>query len=371
MSKNPIRIAIADDSYVARSVLKQIVAGQADMFVAAEAQNGEEALDICRRATIDVLLLDIEMPGLDGIEVLKILLREKQTTKVIVVSALTQRHAPTAVQALSLGASAYLAKPTHLNQRRGLEHVAAELLDLIRNLVPISTRSTENEPGDEDHHSDTFRDALPFRSKPSKKARKDIKLVVVGSSTGGPNALSRLLQDISQPLNVPMFLVQHMPGMFLPQLAKRLSMDSGLHVVMGDHGIIAEPGTVYLAPADCHMELTRAKDDRIQIQLTDGPAEVFCKPSVNPLFRSAARGWGRHALGIILTGMGEDGLDGCRSLRYRNATIYVQDRESSVVWGMPRAVAGENLADGIFDINDIGTKINDLIKVIRADKVIL
>ena len=353
----PIQVVIADDSYVIRAVLEMIIRSQPDMDVVGSVENGELALKEVEEKQPDILLLDIEMPVMDGITTLKHLFKKRNKTKVIVLSTLTAKHAPITIHALSLGAAAYLQKPTTQGNKKSIEEISAKLLDLIRNL----NASPEVEKAAIEMVASSTRVNNDSTSQ-SPKAAVDSKpeIVVIGSSTGGPNALSQILADLTKPINVPIVIIQHMPLTFIPQLAKRLQDDTGVPVLVAEEGMVIEKGKIYIGPGDIHTEIKAGRGKNYELTLVDGPLEVFCKPSVNPLFRSAARLFRENVLGVILTGMGEDGLDGSRHVRKLGGKLIAQDSKTSVVWGMPKAVVSENLANQILPLEKIGASISFL-----------
>jgi len=346
----PIQVAIADDSYVIRTVLEMIIRSQTDMVVVASVENGELALKAVEDKQPDFLLLDIEMPVMDGITTLKHLFKLRSKTKVIVLSTLTAKHAPVTIHALSLGATAYLQKPTTQGNKRSIEEISAKLLDLIRSLY-----------GSPHHIEEVENTAENFPQTHSNEVYKP-EIVVVGSSTGGPNALSVFLKDIVKPLPVPLVIIQHMPESFIPQLAKRLSIDSDIDVQVVEQNMVLQKGIAYIGPGEIHTEIKVTESGKYYFDLVDGPPEVFCKPSVNPLFRTAARLFRKKTLGVILTGMGEDGLDGSRHVKKYGGRIIAQDSKTSVVWGMPKAVVAENLADEVLPIDSIGATVSQFLK---------
>lgn len=348
----PIEIAIADDSYVIRAVLEMIIGSQPDMKVVASVENGELALKAIDEKHPDILLLDIEMPVMDGITTLKHLFTKRVKTKVIVLSTLTAKHAPITIHALSLGAAAYLQKPTTQGNKRSIEEISARLLDLIRNLFgsPHDVKPPSSEKEIESVH-----EAVQKRGRP--------EIVVIGSSTGGPNALSVVLQQMQKPVPVPVVIIQHMPDSFIPQLANRLTQDADIPVLVASQHMQLEPGYVYIGPGDIHTEIRVSDKGTYFFELVDSPPEVFCKPSVNPLFRTAARLFRHKTLGVILTGMGEDGLDGSRHIKRLGGRMIAQDSQTSVVWGMPKAVVAENLADEVLPLEKIGAEISNFLQM--------
>lgn len=368
----PIDVAIADDSYLVRRVLEFAFDEHSDINLVASVENGQLAVDAVREHDPDLLILDIEMPVMDGLDTLRALSKDRFRTKTIVLSSTTKRHAPVTMMALALGAETYLQKPTATGNKRSIEQVSDELITLIKeiggeqiassaeNKKVQSKQSTDNEKHDRDRSNKEASSGKKVREEPEyniqpgedRKPDHQADIIVLGCSTGGPNALSELFAHIPSTLKIPLCIVQHMPKNFLPQLAKRLNKESGHPFHIAEEGMQVEAGHIYLAPGEIHLTLKRS-DGALTCHLDDSEPEVFCKPSVNPLFRSAVDIYGKQTLGIILTGMGEDGLDGVRSVHKHQGKVIIQDKESAVVWSMPRAVAEHDLADRINTIHEI------------------
>jgi two-component system chemotaxis response regulator CheB len=333
-TRRRIRILLADDSAVMRSLLRMVLDPQPELEVVAAAADGDEAVAAFDRLHPDVVLLDIDMPRMNGLEALSALRRRDLRVPIIMCSTLTWRGARITLNALARGATDYVPKPSaQQNLREGVATLARELLPKIRALCPA-------EPA-------TFA-AAPLLPAPGRRILSGLapRLVVVGVSTGGPSALERMLPQLPASFPLPILIVQHMPRLFTGLLADRLDSLCALRVREAVTGVRPEPGVIHLAPGDWHLELGRD----FRLSLNQNPPEHFCRPSVDVLFRSAAVACSGHVLAVVLTGMGTDGLAGCRAIRAAGGAIFVQDAASSVIWGMPGAVASAGLADKILPL---------------------
>ena len=336
-----IRVMVVDDSAVVRGLLRRLLDQQADLEVVATASNGEMALAALRRHPADVVLLDIEMPVLDGLSAVPLIVREFPQVRIIMVSTLTHRGADATLRALSLGAADYVSKPTTMMGGKGLDRIAADLLAKIRALGDRRPRA----PADRAyalHPQPAF--ALPPR------------ILVIGASTGGPNALEEMLSALPSAFSLPILIVQHMPPLFTSMLAQRLAVDTGRTSQEAVDGQPIEPGWIYVAPGDHHMVVRTSGVNRI-LRLNQDPPENFSRPSVDPLFRTAAQEYGAGVLAAVLTGMGEDGLKGSEAIVHHGGTVLAQDEATSVVWGMPRAVAQAGLATEVLPLREIAPRI--------------
>ncbi|MFQ5691701.1 MAG: chemotaxis response regulator protein-glutamate methylesterase [Nitrospinota bacterium] len=332
---------VVDDSAVIRGLLGRLIDREPDMVLTTTASNGESALTALRAHPTDVVLLDIEMPILDGLSAIPGLLRDCPDVRIIMVSTLTQRGAEQTIHALSLGAADYIAKPTNLRAGSGMEVISAELLAKIRALAPRRSRPSGGE-------------AFVLRPRPA--AARPPRVLVVGASTGGPNALAALLPQLSASLSLPILVVQHMPPVFTAMLAERLARETGKASGEAEDGQSIEPDRIYVAPGDYHMVVRTDGEKRI-LRLNQDPPENFCRPAVDPLFRSAAQAYGQEVLGVILTGMGEDGRQGSEAIAHRGGVVLAQDEATSVVWGMPGAVARAGLASAVLPLSDIPSQV--------------
>jgi two-component system, chemotaxis family, protein-glutamate methylesterase/glutaminase len=309
----------------------------------------------------DVVLLDVEMPKMDGLQCLAEIRRRWPAVRVVMFSTLTTRAAAATLDALSLGASDYVPKPQGLRDpAEGSAYVRDEvvprILALCSQAVPASATEGLRPPARRPATA-----ALPQRT--AVPGRVDV--MAIGASTGGPNALTRLLAGLPASLPVPVVVVQHMPPLFTRLLAERLSAKSSLRVREAADGDLLAPGDVLIAPGDLHMTVEDTGAAH-RVRTFYGPPENSCRPSVDPLFRSVAQTFGRHALGVVLTGMGRDGLRGAETIRGVGGQIVAQDEATSVVWGMPGFVAGAGLADAVVSIQDMAREVMGRVALQRA-----
>ncbi len=353
------RIMVVDDSVVARRMISEILSEHDDIAVVGTAANGKIALAKIPILAPDVITLDVDMPEMNGMEMLVHLRERHPDIKVVMVSSLTSKGAQTTVDALFLGASDYVTKTARVDSPEQAKRLLQDqLLPKIRELMlkaaapPPVILPPERTLGSQ----------VPLvRAAPAPSRRVEPRLVAIGASTGGPNALVTVLQAIPKGFPLPIVIVQHMPEDFTRYLAKRLDDKCSLRVVEAADGDRLEPGLTMIAPGNHHMELAAAGTDLV-VRLHDGPLVNSCRPSVDVLFESVAAVLGPATLAVVLTGMGQDGFAGSRSLRRAGARIVVQDQESSVVWGMPGYIAQAGLADLILPVGEIGTEISLAVK---------
>jgi two-component system chemotaxis response regulator CheB len=343
-SRRSLRVLAADDSAVMRGVLRtvfELQASQGDvslppMELCGLMRDGVEALDAVRRLKPDVLVLDLEMPRMNGLEVLAELRKVAPDLPVIMCSAHTERGARSTLDALSLGAKDYVMKP-------GQQKDFASALDsLMEQLLPkIAALAGRVEVRAELR--------LPTRGGPLKESSASVEVVVIGVSTGGPSALETMLPLLPRDFPVPMLIVQHMPKLFTGALAERLQRLCSLAVKQAVGGETISAGGVWIAPGDMHMELevSASRKSSTTIRLHQGPALNSCMPSADYLFRSAAEVFGCGTLAVVMTGMGSDGLEGARAVSRVGGTVLAQDEATSAVWGMPGRVAKEGLASAL------------------------
>jgi len=346
VSKARKRVLLVDDAVVVRKALSVAIEKDPDLEVAGTAVNGRIALAKFAAVRPDIVLLDIEMPEMDGLETVRELRKINARVPIIMFSTLTERGASVTLEALALGATDYVTKPSNVDGAATLETITSELipkiralcrLPLVRGVIALETKI-----------------ATPVASAP--RLLVPAQIVVIGVSTGGPDALARLLPTLPADLPVPILIAQHMPPIFTTMLAARLSARSAIPVRECMSGERVTPGCILIAPGDYHM-IVQQEGGAVRIATHQGPKENFCRPSVDALFRSVASIYGARTLAVILTGMGQDGLHGCEVLRSQGARVYVQDEASSVVWGMPGFVARAGLADKILPLQQIGAEI--------------
>lgn len=331
MRSEKVKVMVVDDSAVIRGFWTKVIDAQPDMSVVTTAINGLTALDAFKFHQPDLVILDLEMPVMDGLTALPFFISKNSNAKVIVVSALTQAGSEMAVKALTLGAADYIAKPSTQNGTT-VEDVSNEIIQKIRLLVDKKAASP-----DITHYP--------------------VNAIVIGASTGGPNALVSSLKELNPLLTQPIFIVQHMPASFIEPLAQRISASAGRPCLVATDKMKVEPSCIYIAPGDFHMTIEKIPGGH-ELRLNTEPPENFCRPAVDPLFRSAARAFDKNLLAVILTGMGEDGKKGSEVVKSYGGKIIAQDEGSSVVWGMPGAVVKSGLADSVKTLEDISKTIN-------------
>lgn len=348
-----IRVFVVDDSSVVRRLVTEELSAQPDLEVAGTAQHGREAIDKMTALDPDLVILDIEMPQMDGLTALDHLRQSHPRTPVIMFSALTELGAAATLEALSRGATDFFAKPSgggDLNASRAV--IRTELIPAIRTLgvrrtkprvAPTPATVTPKTPS-----------PPPPPLPPARVERID--LVVIGASTGGPNALAEVFASFPRTFPVPILIAQHMPPMFTRLLAERLTKHSPIPTAEAQPGIDLEPGKAWIAPGDFHLVVVR-DGTRVRLAVNQDPPENACRPAVDPLFRSAAAVYGAHCLGVVLTGMGQDGLRGSQAIRTAGGQVVAQDEATSVVWGMPGAVARAGLADKVLPLPLISLEI--------------
>jgi two-component system, chemotaxis family, protein-glutamate methylesterase/glutaminase len=341
------RVLVVDDSVVVRRLVSKALEAEDEVEVVGVAADGMIALTNIERLHPDIVVLDVAMPVMDGLAALAEIRQRWPVLPVIMFSTLTSRGAEVTLDALALGASDYVLKPSGADAAASMAKIRAELLPRIAALLPLAKESRERTP--------TRLPARPARSPGQvQKATgplQRIDLIAIGISTGGPTALAELVPSLPAALPVPIAIVQHMPPMFTKILAERLALKSSIRVVEAAEGERLRPGTVYIAPGDLHLAI--AVRDREHLHVYDGPHENSCRPSVDPLFRTVAERYGPHALGIVMTGMGSDGLRGAEQLAAAGGRLLVQDEATSVVWGMPGFVARAGLADAAVPLSGL------------------
>lgn len=354
-----IRVLIVDDAVVIRRMLSDCLAADPGIEVVGTAPDGKIGLAKLDQLNPDLITLDMEMPVMGGLETLTALRKTHPKIPVIMFSTLTERGALATLEALARGASDYVTKPANVGSVTvAMQRIRDELVPKIRSLCKVEQFVATPRP-----YSNPVTAAAPTRS-PSSLQRPEVPLVggrpellVIGVSTGGPNALAALLPKLSPSIPVPILIVQHMPPLFTRLLAERLASVSGMPAREGVAGAVLKPGEIWLAPGGYHMEVERNLNV-LRLKIHEEPPENSCRPAVDVLFRSAARSVGSRCLGVILTGMGSDGVRGCEDLRDAGAQVLAQDEATSVVWGMPGAVARAGLAHRVLPLEELPVEIN-------------
>lgn len=352
MSK--IRVLVADDAVVVRRLLANVLTSDPAIEMVGTAANGKIALAKLTQVNPDVVLLDVEMPELNGLQTLAALRQTHPRLPVIMFSTLTNRGAAATLDALALGANDYVTKPANLSSPdEALERIRDQLIPKIK--LFGQPKATGAGPAASAPRSRTATSTTRPASGPNAGSER-IDIVAIGISTGGPNALAELIPTLPEDLPVPLLIVQHMPPLFTKFLAERLTKHSRIKVAEGVTGAQPRPGHAWIAPGDFHMEVVRdAQGSRLRLH--QGAPENSCRPAADVLFRSVAAAYGPRVLAVVMTGMGQDGLRGCERVREAGGQIFVQDESSSVVWGMPGFVARAGLADQILPLDQLGPAI--------------
>lgn len=393
----PYRVMLVDDSAVIRGLMARWMKEDAAIEIVGSVGDGSQALRQVAQLRPEVMVLDIEMPVMDGLTALPQLLKAQPGLKVIMASTLTERNAEISLKALGAGAADYLTKPT---STRDIGTITDYQRDLLAKIKALGQASRQSLPRHAAVAAPAPRPAMPnaaaaiagrigasaargagaaptatvprprlgpYGLAPIQLRQNRItvpRILAVGSSTGGPQALFTLFQDIKDDLRLPVLVTQHMPPTFTRILAEHLSRVSGRTATEAIDGEPLEKGRIYVAPGDWHMIVVADKAGPV-IRLNQNPQENFCRPAVDPMFRSVAAVFGASALAVVLTGMGQDGLVGARRLVEQGATLLAQDEESSVVWGMPGAVATDGLCTAVLPLAGMGAAVR---KVMAGQK---
>lgn len=351
-----IRVLIVDDSVVIRRLLTDILKDDPEIEVAGTAPNGKIALAKLPQLNPDIVTLDIEMPEMDGLQTLPELRKAYPKLPVIMFSTLTERGAKTTFDALALGATDYVAKPANVgNVTAGIEMVKAQLLPKIKALCSQIQAPISSAP--------RLPTRVPVPNAPLRTNRS-CEVVLIGSSTGGPQALASVLANLPANFPVPIAIVQHMPPVFTRHLAERLNQTCALEVREAAPGDELKPGRVLIAPGGCHLEFQRS-GLAVKAVLQQEPPENSCRPAVDVMFRSGAQIYGSGCLALVLTGMGTDGLRGAQAIHTAGGTVLAQDEATSVVWGMPRAVTEAGLASQVWPLPMIATELMRTVTTLR------
>lgn len=338
-------VLIIDDSTVIRQLLKNALEVYDKINVIGTAANGQIGLEKIKLYSPDLVLLDIEMPVMDGIETLKNMVQQFPAVKVIMCSTLSAEGAQITLDCLDIGASDFVTKPGNLNQSANQQPFHELLYEKIISLV-IQEPVTR------------FKPSTPITQ--TKRIDASINAIGIGISTGGPDALLKLIPELPKTLSVPVFIVQHMPAMFIKLLVERIQIKSEVRVCEATHSQKVNPGTVYIAPGDHHMTVENNQGNYF-IKLNETPPVNYSRPSVDVLFESLATAYQEHILAVVMTGMGKDGLMGCQKIKEHSGLIYTQDQNTSTVWGMPGAVINAGLSHKTIALPEISGAILEAI----------
>lgn len=363
----PLNVLIVDDTITYRSILTRVVEGIPNTKVAGTASNGKVALSKLSMSNIDLVLLDIEMPELDGLETLKIIHQNSPHIGVVMVSGMNRSSADVTIRALEMGALDFIPKPDGDSLIESKEELHRKLSHVFKHFqmkrsalrspkpsAPLTPKAPLPAQGA----------SLPSAASPvssSSVSSTHFDVLAIGISTGGPNALSELIPALPGDLGVPVLLVQHMPPIFTESLANSLNRKSKLDVKEAAHGEPVKPNTVYIAPGGKHMAIAR-ENNVIKIVINEDPPENSCRPAVDVLFRSISKVYGKNVLSVVMTGMGSDGALGVKALKQVGCYSLIQSEKTCVVYGMPKAVAEMKLADESVELNALADRITHLIK---------
>lgn len=338
---DPVRVLVVDDSPTVRAVLARLIAGETDLELTAALSSAEEAIATLVQSAPDVILLDLDMPGMGGLDAIPRMLDLAAPVRILVVSSLTVRGAEHTLSALSLGAADTLAKP-----RPGEfgDEYRATLLRKVRLLGRVAKRAR-------------IRAAPPAPPPLRPYGKNPPQILAIGASTGGIHALGQLLGALPPRVHLPILVTQHLPASFMDAFVRQLRAASGRGAAVAQAGMAILPGQIVVAPGDAHLTLAASRQGTIVARLEDGPAASGCRPSVDPMFSSCATLFGCHAMGVVLSGMGRDGAEGAAQIVAAGGTILAQDAASSAVWGMPGAVSDAGLASAVLPPDQIAQRI--------------
>ena len=375
---DPVRVMVVDDSVVVRGLIGRWIDEDPALAVVASHRNGKLAVDDVARSNPDVVVLDVEMPEMDGITALPLLLKAKPGLVVVMASTLTRRNAEISLKCLSLGAADYVPKPESNSGVTTSADFRNEVIQKVKALglralsragrgsAPAPRPTSFASPGSATAPAGPARSFAPSQPRAAVPAAPAQlrpyssvmpRVLLIGSSTGGPQALTKLFAEIGPAIvNVPVLITQHMPATFTAILAEHITKAAGRRAAEGTHGEPLMPGRIYVAPGGKHMVIGKQGTETV-VLLNDQPPVNFCKPAVDPLFDSAVPIFGSAILACVLTGMGHDGAAGAKRIADGGGSVIAQDEESSVVWGMPGAVAQAGAAAEILPLDQIGGKI--------------
>ncbi len=373
-----IRVMLVDDSPIIRGMNARILDKVTSVEIVASVSNGELAVKRMEQGGVDIIVLDIEMPVMDGLTAIPLLLEQDRNVKILMSSTLTQRGAEVSLRALELGAADFIPKPTSVTSAEGRNAVDEYRRDIVEKVLNLGAAALKDKrdakgaasPAAAPSASAASTPAPPPAVAPAKprpslvfdQSKPAPKVLAIGSSTGGPQALLQVFRNLGGALNCPVLITQHMPPHFTEILAKHIGDVSKMPCREAIDGEILEAGRVYVAPGDYHM-IVETDGTQVKISLNQNPPENFCRPAVDPLFRSVAECFGKRALCIVLTGMGRDGAAGAKVVAEAGGSVVAQDEETSVVWGMPGATFATGVCSAVLPISDIAPYIDNATKV--------
>ena len=360
-----IRVMLVDDSAVIRGLISKMITPDPEITIVASVADGAQAVKRMDRCDIDVIVLDIEMPVMDGLTALPKLIEADPNVKIVMASTLTEKNADISLKALEAGAADYIPKPTSTSQIAGASNFRQDLLEKIKILgatarrdagrpLPKTTTRTIQAPTGAPVKPDTSASlySKPVTLRPSTNAQSP-KILAIGSSTGGPQALLELFKGLKPTIGVPVVITQHMPPTFTRILSEHITKATDWTCTEAEEGEVLKPNQAYIAPGDYHMEVIESSNGPC-LRMNQDPPVNFCRPAVDPMLKSVVKVFGARVLTAILTGMGNDGLDGGKVVIEAGGTLIAQDEASSVVWGMPGAVATAGICSAILPLTQLG-----------------
>ncbi len=362
-ASDPIRVMIVDDSAVMRGLVSRWVDEESGIEIVARHANGELAVNDIANIKPDVVILDIEMPVMDGLTALPLLLKNCPTTKILMASTLTRRNAEVSLKALSLGAIDYVPKPDGNAGITTSTTFRRELIDKVKAVCgknQYTNAVIHKAPSAFSSTKPAEANAAEFNLRPFSRVLP--RILAIGSSTGGPQALVKVMEVIASTVEkIPVVITQHMPPTFTTIFAEHITRVAGRLAKEGDQGEEVIAGGIYVAPGGKHMIL-KAQGGKTIIHLDDGPEVNFCKPAVDPMFESLSKIYNSAVLSLVLTGMGQDGAVGAGVITDAGGSCIAQDQATSVVWGMPGATANMGNASAVLPLDEIGPRINKIVK---------
>ena len=341
-ARRPIRLMIVDDSAIARSVLSRMLQSDETFDIVAVAGTAEDAIDSLQTVQVDTVLLDLEMPGAGGLKLIPDIIRAANGARVMIVSSLADEGADQTIAALALGAADAMPKP---GTGRFYGRFSEVLINKLKALGHADDRPPLPQPI-------KLQGTTALRAMPADP----VGVLAIGASTGGIHALSALFQSLPPRIGIPILVTQHLPPPFMPVFARQLGVVARREALVALEGMLLQPDRILIAPGDAHLTLEPCSGGH-QVRLSRDPASSGCMPSVDPMFASAGVEFGSTALGVVLTGMGKDGLQGASRMVACGGSVLAQDEESSAVWGMPRAILEAGLACAVMSPEKMGRRI--------------
>ncbi len=357
-----IRVMLVDDSPIIRGMNARILDKMPSVEIVASVSNGQMAVKRMEQGGIDVIVLDIEMPVMDGLTAIPLLLERDKNVKILMSSTLTQHGAEVSMRALQLGAADFIPKPTNIASVDGRNAIDDYRRDIVEKILALGDTVAKRKGRTPAAPVAQVKAIGKDPSTIYAGVRTAPKILALGSSTGGPQALMQVFRNLDAPLACPVLVTQHMPPHFTATLAKHIGDVAKMPSREAVDGEIVEPGRVYIAPGDYHMTV-KSDGAKVRIALNQDPAENYCRPAVDPMFRSIADVYGKNALCVVLTGMGRDGAAGAKVAAEAGAVVVAQDEDTSVVWGMPGATYATGICDAVLPITEVAPFINKALKV--------